>query len=579
MKNKTMNTKSGINYGIRFKLQASFFAVIIMTLFVGAVGYYGIYRLDQSAKDLGDHWLKAANALALVVEDTEDMQRTLLLGFSERNDATAYQGVKFSFLNNKTKWESDFTTYSRYVTSSEGKTRNESMKKAFDDYITDANQVWTLIEDNNDNEARTLLINKSKESFDQVINAMEAQIYFMDKGGEQAVADAQLTNATGLKFLIIFIAAAFLLGIVLTILLARSISRPLNKVTMIAQSVANGDLKVSIPEIKNRDEIGVLAQAVGDMVRSLREIIGEVLNQSESVAATSEELSAAAEEATTASEQVSSTLVQLATGASSQALSVKDTSVVIEQMSSSAQQVAANTEIVNQSSEKAAQAADVGSLQVENAVRKIEQIREASVQTAEAVFHLGEQSKEIGQIVDVIKGISDQTNLLALNAAIEAARAGEHGRGFAVVADEVRKLAEQSSLSATQIASLIDTIQRDTERVVDGMEKGKDEVAAGVEAVNLAGSSFRTIVEEVNTVVKQIQEVISVTQQMASGAVHAVESVNNIGVIAEQTAAKVEEVSATSEEQAATMSSVSQSAEALAKLGESLALLVSKFNV
>ncbi|MGC7871126.1 methyl-accepting chemotaxis protein [Desulfosporosinus sp. SYSU MS00001] len=579
MENKTMNSKSVINYGIRFKLQASFLAVIIMTLFVGIVGYYGIYRLNQSAQDLGDHWLKATNALGLVVEDTEDMQRTLLLGFSERGDATAYQGIKFSFLNNKTKWENDFTTYSRYVTSSEGLTRNESMKKAFDAYITDADQVWKLIEDNNDEEARSFLIDKSKESFDQVIKAMEAQMYFMDKGGEQAVADAQLTNATGLKFLIIFIAVAFILGIVLTMLLARNISRPLNKVTMIAQSVANGDLKVSIPEIKNRDEIGVLAQAVGDMVRSLREIIGEVLNQSESVAATSEELSAAAEEATTASEQVSNTLVQLTTGVSSQALSVKDTSVVIEQMSSSAQQVAANTEIVNQSSEKAAQAADVGSLQVENAVQKIIQIREVSVQTAEAVFHLGEQSKEIGQIVDVIQGISDQTNLLALNAAIEAARAGEHGRGFAVVADEVRKLAEQSSLSATQIASLIETIQRDTERVVEGMEKGKDEVDAGVEAVNLAGSSFGTIVEEVNTVVKQIQEVISVAQQMASGAVHAVESVKSIGVIAEQSAARVEEVSATSEEQAATMSSVSQSAEALAKLGESLALLVSKFNV
>ncbi|AFM41172.1 methyl-accepting chemotaxis protein [Desulfosporosinus acidiphilus SJ4] len=579
MKKGSNHFKSTTGFGIKFKLQVSFLAIIILTLLVGTVGYYGIYRLNQNAQDLGDHWLKATNALSLVVEDTEDMQRTLLLGFSERHDATAYQGIKFNFLNNKTKWESDFAAYNKYVTSADGKARSETMKKSFDDYLTDANQVWKLIEDQNDVEARSLLTNKSKESFDQVIKAMEAQMYFMDKGGEQAVADAQTTNATGLMFLIIFICGAFVIGMVLTIVLARNISRPLGEVTRVAQSVANGDLSITVPDIKNRDEIGVLAQAVREMVGTLREIIGEVLTQSASVAATSEELSAAAEEATAVSEQVSTTLVQLAQGASNQALSVKDTNIVIEQMSSSAQQLAANTEIVNESSEKAAHAANVGSLQVENAVRKIEQIRDVSVQTSEAVFHLGEQSKQIGQIVDVIKGISDQTNLLALNAAIEAARAGEHGSGFAVVAEEVRKLAEQSSSSATQIATLITNIQRETERVIEGMEMGKEEVVSGVDAVNLAGNSFKTIVEEVNTVVEQIQEVISVTQQMAGGAAQAVESVKSIGVIAEETAASTQEVSSASEEQAVTMGSVSRAAEELAKLGESLSLLVNKFNV
>lgn len=187
-------------------------------------------------------------------------------------------------------------------------------------------------------------------------------------------------------------------------------------------------------------------------------------------------------------------------------------------------------------------------------MRKIEQIREVSVQTGEAVTHLGEQSKEIGQIVDVIKGIADQTNLLALNAAIEAARAGEQGRGFAVVAEEVRKLAEQSSISAAQIATLIGNIQRETERAVEVMEKGKLEVAAGLEAVNLAGNSFRTIVVEVNTVVEQIKQVTVATQQMAIGSSQVVKSVESIGVISEQTAASTQEVSAASEEQAAMMS-------------------------
>ncbi|TGE39048.1 methyl-accepting chemotaxis protein [Desulfosporosinus fructosivorans] len=576
---KLSTSKSAINYGIRIKLQLGFLAVLLLTMLVGGVGYYGVYKINQGAEELGGHWLKATIALAQVVEDTEDTRRTLLLGFTMRADPTEYQNSKTSFNSYKIKWENDFTTYEKYVSTSEGKARNAAMRKSFDAYMVDADQVWKLVEEKSEVEARSVLTEKSKLSFEQLLKDMEDQMAFMAVGGNQAVLDADATNKSVLRLLIIFVALALIGGTVLAIMLARHISKPLAVVTKVAQAVAEGDLNVQMPKIKNRDEIGVLASAVAEMVNSLRAVISEVLVQSESVAATSQELSAAAEEATASSEQVSDTLAQLASGASDQAISVGDTSGVIEQLAASAQQVAENAEAVSQSSGKAARAAEMGAVQAENAVQKIEQIREVSAQTADAVFQLGDQSKQIGQIVDVIKGIADQTNLLALNAAIEAARAGEQGRGFAVVAEEVRKLAEQSSISATQIATLIDNIQRETERTVELMEKGKVGVAAGVEAVNLAGNSFRTIVDEVNSVVNQIQLVTAASQQMAIGTTHAVKSVESIGVIAEQTAASAEEVSAASEEQAATMISVSQSAEALAKLGESLMSAVAKFKV
>jgi methyl-accepting chemotaxis protein len=576
---KLNTSKSDINYGIRIKLQLGFFVVLLLTMLVGGVGYYGVYKINQDAEDLGGHWLKATTALAHVVEDTEDTRRTLLLGFTMRADAKSFQENKANFMKFKTKWENDFTTYEKYVTTTEGKARNEAMRKSFDAYMIDADQVWKLVEEGKDVEARPILTEKSKLSFELLLKDTEDQMAFMAIGGNKAVTDAQTTQSSVVRLLLIFVAIAVIGGTVLAIMLARHISKPLAAVTKVAQSVAEGDLNVKIPTIKNRDEIGILSRAVGEMVHSLRAVIGEVLVQSESVAATSQELSAAAEEATASSEQVSDTLAQLAAGASDQAISVGDTCGVIEQLSASAQQVAANAELVSQSSEKAAQAAELGALQAENAVQKIKKIRDVSVQTAEVVFQLGDQSKQIGQIVDVIKGIADQTNLLALNAAIEAARAGEQGRGFAVVAEEVRKLAEQSSSSATQIATLIGNIKQETDRAVAVMERGKVEVAAGVEAVNLAGNSFRTIVVEVNTVVEQIRQVTAASQQMANGTALAVKSVESIGVIAEQTAASAEEVSAASEEQAATMVSVSQSAEALAKLGESLMSAVAKFKV
>ena len=575
-KTKKLNTlKLDINYGIRIKMLLGFFVVLLLTLIVGGVGYYGVNKVNQNAEDLGGHWLKATAALSHVVEDTEDIQRTVLLGFTMRADAITYQNIKTDFRGYKIKWENDFTAYEKYVTSTEGKARNVAMRKSYAAYMNDAD-VWKLIDEG---KAVDTLPIVSKASFELLLKDMEAQMAFQSVEGYKAETNAQVTENSVVRLLFLSVALAMLGGAVLAIMLARHISKPLAAVTRVAQSVASGDLNVQLPTIKNRDEIGVLSRAVGGMVHSLREVIREVITQSESVAAASQELSAAAEEATASSEQVSDTLAQLAAGATDQAISVGDTSSVIEQLAANAQQVAENAEIVGLSSGKAAKAAELGAVQAENAVQKIEQIRNVSVQTAEAVFKLGDQSKQIGQIVDVIKGIADQTNLLALNAAIEAARAGEQGRGFAVVAEEVRKLAEQSSSSATQIASLIGNIQQETDRAVAVIEKGKGEMGAGVDAVNLARNSFQTIVREVNTVVDQIRLVTAASQQIATGTTQAVQSVESIGVIAEQTAASAEEVSAASEEQAATMVSVSKSAETLAKLGENLMSAVAKFKV
>lgn len=579
MNEKVNISKSNTSFGIRIKLLLGFFVVLLLTLLVGGVGYYGVYKITLSTEDLGGHWSKANIGLAQVFADTEDTRRTLLLGFTMRGDAKEFQAIKADFMSFKTEWEKDFGAYAKSVTSAEGKIRIEAIQKSFAIYMSDADQVWNLTGAGKDVEARPILTQKSKASFEKVLKDMYTQMDFQDQGGAKALVDAHATESSVERLLIMIIVITLIVGAILAVMLAQHISRPLTEVTKVAQSVADGDLNVKIPDIKNRDEIGVLSRAVGQMVDSLREVIGEVLIQSESVAATSQELSAAAEEATAASGQVSDTIAQLAAGATDQAISVGNTVRVIEQLSASAQQVAANAEIVSQSSGRAAQAAELGALQAENAVHKIEEIRQVSAQTAEVISHLGDQSKQIGQIVDVIKGIADQTNLLALNAAIEAARAGEQGRGFAVVAEEVRKLAEQSSTSAAQIASLIGNIQRETERAVGVMEIGKVEVATGVEAVNIAGHSFRTIVEEVNTVVEQIRMVTVASQQMAMGTAQTVNSVESIGVVAEQTAASSQEVSAVSEEQAATMVSVSQSAEALAKLGESLSLVVRKFKV
>jgi len=579
MDNNLITSKSSINYGVRIKLLLGFLVVLLLTALVGIVGYYGVYKINQEAEDLGDHWLKATTSLAKVIEDTEDTRRYLLGGFLMRSDAQAFQGYKTQFAIIKVKWEQDFTEYNKYVTTPEGIAKSEEMRKSFDTFIEDADQVWMLTQVGKDVEARPILTQKSKESFDQLLKDMEEQMVSMAAGGAAATHHAETTKTYVDKLLMIFVVLAVFVGAVLSYLLAQHISKPLVAVTKVAQSVAEGDLSMEIQEVKNKDEIGVLSQAVREMVHSLRAVIGEVLTQSESVAATSEELSAASEEATASSEQMAESLGLVASSSTRNATSMAETVNVIEELSANAQLVAKNAETVSQSSEKAAQAAELGAFQAENAVLKIEAVREVSAQSAEVISRLGDESKQIGQIVDVIRGIADQTNLLALNAAIEAARAGEQGRGFAVVAEEVRKLAEQSSSSTVQIANLIENIQRETEIAIGVMEKGKVEVAAGVEAVNLAGSSFQTIVAEVNQVVRQIEQITEATQQMAVGTSAAAQSIEDIGLTSQQAASSSQEVAAASEEQAATMVSVSKSAEALAALGDKLMSAVVKFKL
>ena len=386
-----------------------------------------------------------------------------------------------------------------------------------------------------------------------------------------------MQDLSGLISIILTLIAVIVSGL-FAFLLSKNITKSLQRLRDASAKIAEGNLTEQVT-VKSNDELGHLAKAFNIMSVDLRRIVKEVSDTACSLNSASEEISASVEEATAASEQVSHSISQVAIGATEQSRYLQETESVVSKLSVMSKQVASNTENVSYSSAKAAQAADSGVLQAENAVKKINRIWEVTLRTGEVVSLLGEQSKQIGLIVDVIKSIAEQTNLLALNAAIEAARVGEHGHGFAVVADEVRKLAEKSSTSAKQIATLVGNIQRETVHAINVMDESRNEVVAGVEAVNTAGTSFRTIVLEINKVVEQMKLVSSTTKQMADETIQVVESVYSLGLIAEQTANSAHEVSAASEDQATTMALVSKAAEELAKLGEGLLGLVTKFSV
>ncbi|WP_408605284.1 methyl-accepting chemotaxis protein [Bacillus timonensis] len=315
------------------------------------------------------------------------------------------------------------------------------------------------------------------------------------------------------------------------------------------------------------------------MAKSLREVIQQVGLNADQVAASAEQLTASSEQTNDATKQIAETMQQVASGVDKQVKSIDETSQTVNEMATGVQQIAGSAQQVTSSALETTEKASEGRQSIKTVVNQMSSINDTFTELSGVVKGLGQRSVEIGQIIEVITGIADQTNLLALNAAIEAARAGEHGRGFAVVADEVRKLAEQSATSSNQIAQLILAIQNETNKAVETMEVATEEVVSGIGLVNTAGTAFTQIEDSITDVTTQIQEVSAAVQQMAAGTEQMVQSMQLITEIAEESGSGTQEVSAATEEQLASMDEISASAGALAHMAEDLQEVISKFKM
>ena len=311
---------------------------------------------------------------------------------------------------------------------------------------------------------------------------------------------------------------------------------PIKELSDIAETIAGGDLTKSV-NVQAKGDIVKLIGAFKTMVTSLQNLIGNIKKNAVQSAASAEELSASAEEVNASMEQVSSTIQEVAKGAQSTSKGATD---------------------AQSASKKTGDSASAGSKAAASVKDKMNTISATTEEGAQKIKGLGNKSKEIGKIVDTINNISEQTNLLALNAAIEAARAGEAGRGFAVVADEVRKLAEESGKATGQISDLIAGIQSEIQGSVDSMERNTKQVAEGSAAVQQALASFETI----PTLVEGVNRTLA-----------------DMAAVAEENAAGSEEVSSSVQQVASAMQQVSSSAQQLSAGAEQLKSLVAKFKI
>lgn len=387
-------------------------------------------------------------------------------------------------------------------------------------------------------------------------------------------------EANSIKYqLYILLAAEFVLGFVVAWFFGSRLIGPLQTIGHVMQQLGQGNLHNRLEFTERRDEYGRLAKHFNQALESLSLLIRKVADTSLQVASSSEQLTASAEQTGKATEQIAFTIQEMAVGSEKQVQSVEESVETVNDMSTGIQQISSTAQNVSGSAIHASNIASSGNEGIQTAIQQMNSINQTVNGLSEVVKGLGDRSQEISKIVEVITDIANQTNLLALNAAIEAARAGEHGRGFAVVADEVRKLAEQSAQSAQQISQLIASIQEETDKAVQSMGKATKEVVSGIGVVNVAGDSFEQIQKSVEEVAAQIQDVSAGIQHMAASADLVVKSIHTIAEVAETSAAGTQNVSAAAEEQLASMEEISASASALAKMAEELQTLVGQFKI
>lgn len=392
-------------------------------------------------------------------------------------------------------------------------------------------------------------------------------------------AEVEADSAMLFKIMLGVSLGAIALAVFVIFGFAKRIADPLTVIRDECDVLNDGDLRQDQVAVQAHDEIGQLAKGFNAMRQTLRRLIGKVQSQTEQVAAAGEELTASAEQSSQAANQVAVSIMHIAEGVEKQSQAATQIRAISESITSHADNLAVKTQGIAGDAKTTQDQVASGRSSIAKVVSQMEQITVGAKTIETSIEELAKGSDEIGHIVELISNIAGQTNLLALNAAIEAARAGEAGRGFAVVADEVRKLAEESDRSSQQIAALVKKNEVGMNNAVAASQQGAKNVRLGIDTVKSADEVFKAIVGAIEKLSGEIIDVSKAIQDMSQDNASMMTSIRDIERISSKNAADSQSVSAATEEQSAAMQEIASASHNLATLAADLQTEVSKFKV
>lgn len=373
----------------------------------------------------------------------------------------------------------------------------------------------------------------------------------------------------------------FLAITILSFILFWFIIKPIKHLVKLSEEASTGVLTKGMPlEVTERkDEIGKLSSSMNKMIGNFRLLIKGTTNMIGQVDDSIKELSAISDQTTNTTHQIVASIQEVASGSETQLQRALEASLAIEEMAKEIQQIDESVFIVSKDSAKTEEDVNQGNKSIQHTIRQIEKINQSFTETRLVVHKLTERSNEIVYMATLLTKIANQTNLLALNASIEAARSGEHGKGFTVVANEVKKLAEQTKVSAKQVSQLIAQVQQESSISLQSMDDVSKEVLNGVKQINEVGTTFSNILTATRNAAKQSQAVSGLTEEIAAGSEEITTSVDTMATIAKTSTELSQNVASSSQEQLAAMEEINSSTQTLTRMVEELKKQINQFKI
>ena len=519
-----------LNIAPRASLGFAFIALLVVVLGVFAVNRMTLIR--QASVDMSSNQLPSVAYLGSL---TENVLRMRILSFRVlvNREPAALQEAQTRIAVLIDKVRAAQTGYSALPSVPEEAALYKTFVGTLDNYLTAQAEMLALSQQNKVDEMRDLINTRIKNGTDQMGEQLNKLIALNSAGAKQANEQAGRSYDSAISGIVVVAIAAALLTVLLAWLLTRSIVTPLRKAVEVAQTIAGGDLSKVI-EDDGKDEPARLISALSAMQTNLRQTIQHIAGSATQLASAAEELSAVTEEASKGLQQQNNEIDQAATA--------------VNEMTAAVEEVARNAVSTSEASTQSNQAAREGRDRVVETVGAIQTMTQDVQNTSLLIEGLATQGRDIGKVLDVIRAIAEQTNLLALNAAIEAARAGEAGRGFAVVADEVRALAHRTAQSTQEIEKMVAGIQNGTGEAVQSMQQSNQRTHNTLEMARAAGVALEQITQSISLINERNLVIASASEEQAQVSREVDRNLVNIRDLATQSAAGANQTSAASHE-------------------------------